>query len=124
MGRFFFYSHDGLGLGHTRRNLAIAEALGEVSPGCAVLMATGIDDFKQFGIPTCVDILKLPGLRKIANEAYAARRLRIRRSEILTLRSDLLRSAVESFRPDVLLVDKHPFGAGGELRNALSLHRA
>ena len=25
--RFLFYSHDGLGLGHTRRHLAIAKAL-------------------------------------------------------------------------------------------------
>ena len=29
--RFLFYSHDGLGLGHTRRNLAIAAALTEIS---------------------------------------------------------------------------------------------
>ena len=30
--RFLFYSHDGMGLGHTRRNLAIAAALGRRPP--------------------------------------------------------------------------------------------
>jgi predicted glycosyltransferase len=121
--RYFFYSHDGLGLGHTRRNLAIAEAIGEITPDSAILLATGIDDYKQFGIPPGVDVLKMPGLRKVANEMYASRRLRISRSEILKIRSDLLLAAIDSFRPDVLVVDKHPFGAGGELRGALLSHR-
>src|ERR671914_528199 len=60
--RFLFYSHDGVGLGHTRRNLAV--------------------------------------------------------------RSALLAAAVESFRPHVLLADKHPVGASGELLPALAALRA
>jgi predicted glycosyltransferase len=123
MMRFFFYSHDGLGLGHTKRNLAIAEAVGGISPDSTILLATGIDDVNQFGIPPGVDVLKMPGLRKVANEKYASRRLRISRSEILKIRSYLLLAAIDSFRPDVLVVDKHPLGAGGELHRALLSHR-
>ena len=123
--RFIFYSHDGFGLGHTSRNLAIARALTELAPRAAVLMATGSDDITRLGVPDRVEILKLPGLRKVANEDYTARYLGVSGSDVRHLRAKLLASAVESFQPDVLLVDKHPFGAGGELKDALkALHRS
>src|SRR6266700_4580181 len=113
--RFLFYSHDGLGLGHTRRHLAVARALIELSPGSSVLMATGSDVVSRLGLTPPIDILKLPGLRKVANEEYASRRLQIPVTEIRTLRSALLHAAIKAYRPAVVLVDKHPFGAKGEL---------
>src|SRR5216684_3426637 len=85
--RFLFYSHDGLGLGHTRRHLAIASALTELAPGSAILLATGADDVERLGLPAQVEILKLPGLRKVANDRYASRRLSIPVAEIRSLRS-------------------------------------
>lgn len=119
--RYLFYSHDGVGLGHTARNLAIARALAERDPDATILLATGTDDALQLGVPERVEILKLPSLRKIANERYAARRLLLNERQIHSLRSDLLAGTVRSFQPHVMLVDKHPLGAGGELRSALSL---
>ena len=121
--RFFLYSHDGLGLGHVRRNLAVAGALTEASPGSSVLVATSADEAESLGIRPGIDVLKLPGLRKIDNEHYAARRLPVSWSEIRAVRAKLLATAVESFRPAVLLVDKHPVGVGGELRPALEAAR-
>jgi len=121
--RFLFYSHDGYGLGHTCRNLAIARALTELAPRASVLLATGSDDVTRLGVPDRVEVLKLPGLRKLANESYASRYLDVPPEDVRLLRSRLLLSAIESFRPDVLLVDKHPFGAGGELRDALAAIR-
>jgi len=117
--RFLLYSHDGLGLGHTRRHLAIASALAELAPESAVLLATGADDVERIGLPPYVEVLKLPGLRKVANGQYSSRRLRIPASQIRALRSALLLTAVESFEPDVVLADKHPFGARGEFQAAL-----
>ena len=117
--RFLFYSHDGLGLGHTRRNLAIATALTELTPQASVLLATGADYVARLGVPSQVDILKLPGLRKVANGEYCARHLNLPVPEIRELRSELLTTAVKSFFPSVVLVDKHPFGASGEFRNGL-----
>lgn len=122
--RFLFYGHDGVGLGHTRRNLAIAAAVVERDPGAAILLATGIEDFGKLGIPPNVGVLKLPALRKLENGRYAARRLPISAEDVLALRGALLKSAVDSFRPDVLLADKHPFGAAGELTPALDSLRA
>jgi len=117
--RFLFYSHDGLGLGHTRRHLAVAAALARLAPESGILLATGAEEILRQGLPREVETLKLPGLRKEENERYAARRLCIPAEEIRSLRSDLLLTAVRSFRPGVVLVDKHPFGASGEFRAGL-----
>jgi predicted glycosyltransferase len=73
--RFLFYSHDGPGLGYTRRNLAIASALTALEPRASVLLAVGADYVSGNGLPPRVDILKLPGLRKITNGHYSARHL-------------------------------------------------
>ena len=122
--RFLFYSHDGFGLGHTCRNLAIARALTQLAPNASVLIASGSDDVTRLGVPDRVEVLKLPGLRKLANESYGSRYLGVSPDAVRHLRSRLLQGTVESFQPDVLLVDKHPFGAGGELRPALEAQRA
>jgi predicted glycosyltransferase len=123
--RFLFYSHDGLGLGHTRRHLAVATALAEQAPDAAILLATGAEEPGRFGLPRQVEILKLPGLRKEANEKYSSRRLKVSVNEIRKLRSALLLSAVRAFQPQVVLVDKHPFGASGEFKAGLkALRRA
>ena len=117
--RFLLYSHDGMGLGHTRRNLAIADALVERCPQASVLLASGTDDAHRLGLPPRVEILKLPGLRKSNNDEYHSRRLPVRADVIRHLRSSLLEATVRSFRPGVVLVDKHPFGARGEFRAGL-----
>jgi predicted glycosyltransferase len=122
--RFLFYSHDGLGLGHVRRNLSVASALTELAPRASVLVATSSEDAESFGIPPNVDLLKLPGLRKLGNERYAARRLPVPWRDVRAVRAKILAAAVESFRPAVLLADKHPLGVGGELVPALEAARA
>lgn len=121
--RFLFYSHDGFGLGHTRRHLAVASALGELDRHAAILLATGAEYVARLGLPRQVEVLKLPSLRKVANEEYCSRHLPIPGEEIRALRSELLLSTVKSYRPDVVLVDKHPFGASGEFRAGLKALR-
>jgi predicted glycosyltransferase len=122
--RFILYSHDGLGLGHVRRNLAVAAALTAGAADASVIVATGADAADRLGIPPGVDVLKLPGLRKVDNDRYAARRLRVSSEDVCAVRSALLAAAVVAFGPSVMLVDKHPLGVGGELRPALDALRA
>src|SRR5262245_1599465 len=117
--RFFFYSHDGFGLGHTRRHLAIAAALSEFAPEVSILLASGADDVYRFGLPPQVDVLKIPALRKVRNGHYLPRRLSLPMHEVRSIRAALLEAAVHSFRPSVVLVDKHPFGVNGEFTAAL-----
>src|SRR5580765_1350788 len=117
--RFFFYSHDGMELGHVRRHIAIAAALQETAPEAKVLLATSLDEVASLGLPPNVDTLKLPGLRKVGNNQYAARRLSLSSSQIRHFRAAVLQAAVESFQPSVILADKHPFGVDGEFEAAL-----
>ncbi len=58
----------------------------------------------------------------LANEAdghYQSRTLDISATELLELRSEIILSALRCFRPDLLIVDKVPPGAGGELIRSL-----
>ena len=117
------YSHDGLGFGHARRNLAIATALTLAEPEAAVLLATSADEIHSLGIPPRVDVVKLPGLRKVANEKYTGRRLAVGGTGVIAVRNSLLQATVDSFKPAVILADKHPLGARGELLPALTALR-
>src|ERR1051326_903548 len=121
--RFLFYSHDSLGFGHTRRHLAVASAVAEQAPAATILLVTGAEEIARHGLPRQVEILKLPGLRKDGNERYSSRRLPVSVAEIRSLRSALLAATVKSFRPMVVLVDKHPFGASGEFKSGLKALR-
>jgi predicted glycosyltransferase len=118
--RFLLYSHDALGLGHVRRNLVIAAALVERCPDASVLLATSAEHADALGVPERVDLMRLPAVRKVDNGRYTPRRLAISGPDLTALREGILAATVESFRPSVLLVDKHPLGVGGELRTALS----
>lgn len=121
--RALFYSHDGLGLGHVRRNLAIADALTRLDDQASVLLVCSTDQVDSLVLPPRVDVLKLPGVRKTAAAGYAAHRLPMSQAQTWSLRSGLIASAMRSFAPQLLLSDKHPHGAHGELREALgALH--
>ncbi|HEV3377106.1 MAG TPA: glycosyltransferase [Thermoleophilaceae bacterium] len=117
--RFILYSHDGCGLGHLRRNLAIAAALTGEAPGASVVLLTGCIELGAQGLARNVEIVSLPSLKKLGNGRYGARRLPISPTMLGAVRAGLITAAVESFRPDVLLIDKHPMGVRGELRPAL-----
>lgn len=117
--RIAIYSHDAQGLGHLRRNLLITRSL--VSEGFvpSVLVLSGLRETASYEFPPGVDCLTLPALGKDARGKYHARSLRVELDEIVRMRSTLIRGAVESFRPDVLIVDKLPLGIFGELESAL-----
>ncbi|GAA3763541.1 putative glycosyltransferase [Spinactinospora alkalitolerans] len=117
--RVAMYSHDSQGLGHTRRNLAIATALSGLDPRPDVLLLTGTPEAAALRRPPGCDLVGLPALGKDDRGGYTARNLSADLSELLALRSAILASTLRSFRPDLLVVDKHPRGAFGELEPAL-----
>lgn len=75
------------------------------------------------GMPGGTEVLYLPSIKKIANESYGARNIAVPLEDILNLRSSLMLAAVETFKPDVILVDKHPLGVKEELVPALEEQR-
>ncbi|HET6203012.1 MAG TPA: glycosyltransferase [Planctomycetota bacterium] len=117
--RIFLYSHDTYGLGHFRRNLLLARAIARGIPDASVLCATGSPRSHSFPLPPNFDYLKLPSTTKDGKGGYRARTLGLTLPEIARLRARLLREAMISFRPDLVLVDHAPLGMEGELRPAL-----
>lgn len=117
--RIALYSHDTQGLGHIRRNLLIANAVshGEESP--VILMLSGVHEAAGFAMPNGVDCITLPSFGKNATGGYYPRTLGVSMNELVTLRSRTILSALSTFVPDVLVVDKVPVGAMGELVPAL-----
>lgn len=115
--RIALYSHDAAGLGHVRRNLLIAGTLAE--RGNDVLLVSGSPEATSMARPPGIDLVTLPALRKDVDGRYAPRHLSIGLEELLRMRRNLVASALTSFVPDLLVVDRHARGFRGELEPAL-----
>jgi len=122
--RVLIYSHDTVGLGHIRRCLALAGSLAQRIDDLSVLVVTGSAAASSFSLPPRVDLLKLPGVRKITNGHYAPRSLDGEPGELRALRSGILRETLKVFAPSLIYVDKEPLGPLGELADVLEENRA
>ena len=119
MLRLMVYSHDSFGLGNIRRMLAICEHLHASIGGVSILVISGSPMLHTFRVSPGIDYIKLPCLRRTEDGDLDVRFLDLDLSEIVRLRRELILSAVQSFRPDVVLVDKMPDGLARELRPSL-----
>lgn len=122
------FSHDSVGLGHARRNRALAHALDRDLPrltGRRVrgLLIAGHPDAARSSLPTGWDWLVLPGVAH-GGGTYTARHLDSSIEELRSFRSSIVHAALASFAPDLFVVDRHPFGVAGELVPTLDLVRA
>jgi predicted glycosyltransferase len=117
--RIALYSHDTMGLGHTRRNLLIAKSFASALPHADVLMITGARESSSFAFPQRVDCLTLPSLHKGLDGNYQARSLNLALPHMIALRTSIIKAALDSFKPDVLIVDNVPRGAVRELEPIL-----
>ena len=120
MKRILIYSHDTFGLGNIRRMLEIGRHLVQASPEVAVLVITGSPMLHAFRIPDRIDYVKLPCLSRNVDGRYGARSLPLTLDELVRLRANLIRSTIADFAPDLILVDKKPFGVEDELSGALA----
>ncbi len=118
MKRVLIYSHDTFGLGNIRRMLEVARHLVQTSPEVSVLVITGSPMLHAFRIPAGIDYVKLPCLARDTGGHYSARSLPLNLHETVRLRANLIKSAIADFQPDVVLVDKKPFGVEDELAGA------
>ena len=127
--RVALYSHDAKGLGHFRRNLALAHHLARALPGLTGrdvtgLVVTGLTPGQEYRLPDGFDWLVLPGVKK-SGGTYLPQRLRITREDLSLVRSALLSGALSTFAPDLFIIDRHPYGVYQELREPLAhLRRA
>lgn len=120
MKKLLVYSHDTYGLGNIRRMLAICQHLLEVIPDLSILLVTGSPVIHSLRLPALLDYIKLPCLTRTGRGEYRTKYLSASLEDAVRLRSDLILTTVANFKPDLLLVDKKPFGVKGELAAALS----
>jgi len=124
MRRIFIYCHDAYGMGNARRMMAISRHLAATLPDANLLLASGSPVIHGFRLPDRVDYIKLPSVARTDREQYATRYLTTGIRDTIRLRSALLRAAVQDFQPDLVLVDKKPFGIMHELGDAIRYLRA
>jgi predicted glycosyltransferase len=62
----------------------------------------------------------LPCLSRDIQGHYAPKFLDLSQHEMLRMRANMIRSAIAGFEPDLILVDKKPFGVENELSGALA----
>ncbi len=120
VGSIMLYSHDTYGLGHLRRNLAIAHRLLQRAPDLRVTLLTGSPLASRWVGSDRIAVVQLPAAVKVGVEAYepaATRSL----SGLQAERAGIISSTLYRLRPDVFLVDHAPLGMKGELRLALEM---
>lgn len=121
--RIVLYSHDSLGLGHVRRNLALAHTLTTHLPALIGREVTGVlisgtAVAPGFAVPAGWDWVLLPGVDK-GPAGYKPRNLALTMTELVSLRAAVLSGVLAGFRPDLIVVDRHATGIHGELESAL-----
>lgn len=118
--KIMVYSHDTFGLGNINRMLAICKHLLTSIPNVSILMVSGSPMLQSFRMLPGLDYIKLPCLNRDKCGELAAKYLGTEIDETVKLRSDLILSAAINFKPDLLLVDKKPYGLKHELTNTLN----
>jgi predicted glycosyltransferase len=121
--RIVMYSHDSVGLGHVRRNLALAHAFANQLPltlGRPVtgLLVTGTAVAPGFSTPEGWDWVLLPGVDK-GPYGYQPRNLDLDMADLVKLRTAALQGVIAGFRPDLIVVDRHATGIHRELEDVL-----
>lgn len=122
--RVLLYSHDTFGLGHLRRSRTIAQALTAADPKISALITTGSPIAGRFDFPDRVDHVRLPGVVKLPDGAYASHNLGLDIEETVRLRAALLSAAEQAFEPDLVIVDKEAWGFRNELAPMLKTAKA
>ncbi|MFC0674736.1 glycosyltransferase family protein [Brachybacterium hainanense] len=117
--RIALYAHDTVGLGHTRRQLAIAAAISARREDVDLLLLAGNPEAARLPLPPRLDLVTLPTVTKDPTGRYVPRRQGGQLADVLALRRAILTAALTAFDPQLLLVDKVPAGLEGELLPAL-----
>ncbi|KAB1942853.1 glycosyltransferase family protein [Brevibacterium linens] len=121
--RVALFSHDSLGLGHIRRNRALAFALARDLPALTGREVSGLliassPEAARFDLPDGWDWVILPGVTP-APGGYVPRALASSMQGLRALRAAAVSAILDQQRPELFIVDRHPFGIGGELAEAI-----
>jgi predicted glycosyltransferase len=122
MNSILLYSHDTYGLGHFRRNSAIAHAIRRKDPAARLVMLTGSARAGDWCLPSRVELARMPSVVKVGADDYRPAGSRSM-SAVRAERESVILTTLLSVRPDVFLVDHAPLGMKGELERSLEVVR-
>ena len=114
------YSHDTYGLGHLRRSLTIASALVGRGVAGSCLIVTGSPMADRFSYPPGVSFEHVPSVVKTSEGGYVPLDCGEAIEEVVERRRAAIAAAERRTAPDLLIVDKEPWGLRGELAPALA----
>jgi len=117
VARYLFFSHDGFGLGHVRRNTLVARALQAADPEAEITIVTGLAVRPTWAGLRSMHIVQVPPLVKDSTGSYRTAETTF--ATAVERRSRTFDEVVGDFSPDVVVVDRHPYGVAGELRAGL-----
>lgn len=119
--RVLLYSHDSVGLGHLRRNLAIAGEIAATFPNSNIMIVTGSPCATQFQLPAHTDLLKIPSITKNSEGQYITCNFSDSLENTLKFRAKIILEAFNLFEPTLVIMDHQLTGLKGE---ALEMLRA
>ncbi len=118
------YAHDGRGLGHAGRTIAIGIALRRLAPRLKVLFLSGCRLSRELIGSAPLDWIKLPSYETVV-ENGASRGIpgksNFADDDLGRLRAEQIRSLISIYRPRLVLVDHSPQGKHKELLPALAM---
>ena len=122
--RVMLYSHDSVGLGHLRRNLAIAGEITKSFSGASAMIVTGSPCATQFELPLSTDLIKIPSITKNNEGQYVTDSFGGSLDTTLRFRSRMILETYRAFSPDLIIIDHQPTGLKGEAMATLKEAKA
>jgi predicted glycosyltransferase len=118
---YVFFSHDGYGVGHLRRNTLIARSILAADPTARITLVTGIPFRPSWLNGMASNVVAVPPLLKDATGVYRGLGMSFERA--VTTRGEVFAELVRRQQPRAVIVDRHPYGTAGELRAGIELAR-
>ncbi len=101
-------THDGMGMSHAVRSLALAYELTRAFQKSSVLLLTDLPIIGKLHLPPCVDYIHLPAVIQTDTEELQVRHLNIKAKRALRIRHKIIHGAVKAYKPHLLLIDRDP----------------
>lgn len=117
--KILVYCHDLFGIGNIKRMSQFCIHLRKIYPNASILFLLGSRDMRFFCIPDNFDYIKIPEISRSQSGDVFAKTLQYDADSTIRLRSSIIAQVMSEFDPDLLLVDKKPFGARSELEPCL-----
>lgn len=121
--KILIYSHDTFGLGHLRRSRTIGHALAKYFEDAEIAIITGSPFAGTFHFSDHIIYLQIPPVTKQSDGSYTSLEDGADLDCTVQARSAAIEDFISEWNPDLLIVDKEPFGFHKELMNALQLAR-